>query len=75
MLLPSNTTHVLQPLDVGVYGPLKQAWKKILAEYKLKTRAANTGKEEFLNFSTSYGREVSSLSTCRVALERPDCFH
>ena len=27
MLLPSNTTHVLQPLDVGVFGPVKQAWK------------------------------------------------
>lgn len=47
MLLPSNTTHVLQPLDVGVYGPLKQAWKKILADYKLATRASNIGKEEF----------------------------
>ena len=47
MLLPSNTTHVLQPLDVGVYGPLKQAWKRILAEYKLETRAGSIGKEEF----------------------------
>ena len=27
MLLPSNTTHVLQPLDV--YGPVKQAWKDV----------------------------------------------
>ena len=47
MLLPSNTTHVLQPLDVGVYGPLKQAWKKILAQHKFNTRAANIGKEDF----------------------------
>ena len=37
MLLPANTTHVLQPLDVGVYGPLKQAWKsRILPQYKRK---------------------------------------
>ena len=47
VLLPSNTTHVLQPLDVGVYGPLKQAWKRVLNTYKIKTRAANIGKEEF----------------------------
>lgn len=46
MLLPSNTTHVLQPLDVGVYGPLKQAWKNILGQYKMETRAATIGKEE-----------------------------
>ena len=47
MLLPSNTTHVLQPLDVSVYSPVKQAWKRILNTYKLKTRAANIGKEDF----------------------------
>ena len=47
MLLPSNTTHFLQPLDVGVYGPVKQAWKRILNTYKMKTCAANIGKEEF----------------------------
>ena len=47
MLLPSNTTHVLQPLDVGVYGPLKQAWKKILTQHKFSTRASNIGKEDF----------------------------
>lgn len=48
MLLPANTTHVLQPLDVGVYGPLKQAWKsRILPQYKRETRAANITKEDF----------------------------
>ena len=46
MLLPSNTTHVLQPLDVGVYGPVKQAWKAILGKYNRSTRAANIGKED-----------------------------
>ena len=28
--LPPHSTHVLQPLDVGVYGPIKRAWKRIL---------------------------------------------
>ena len=28
--LPSHTTHALQPLDVGVYGPLKNCWGKSL---------------------------------------------
>ena len=27
---PPHTTHILQPLDVGVYGPVKQAWNKVL---------------------------------------------
>ena len=34
--LPSHTTHALQPLDVGVYGPLKSRWGKILKEYKME---------------------------------------
>ena len=32
--LPLHTTHVHQPLDVGVYGPLKQAWKKSLSSIR-----------------------------------------
>ena len=35
--LPSHTTHALQPLDVGVYGPLESRWGKILKEDKIKT--------------------------------------
>jgi len=44
---PPHTTHILQPLDVGVYGPVKQAWKKVLKDHKLKTVAANVTKEDF----------------------------
>lgn len=45
--LPPHMTHILQPLDVGVYGPFKQEWKKILKEYKTSTRAANISKQVF----------------------------
>ena len=38
--LPPNTTHVLQPLDVGVFGPTKATWKSILKTYKVQTRVA-----------------------------------
>ena len=30
--LPPNTTHVLQPLDVGVFGPVKTQWQAILTK-------------------------------------------
>lgn len=33
--LPANTTHLTQPLDVGVYGPMKTYWQQILTEWKL----------------------------------------
>jgi len=35
--LPSHTTHKLQPLDVGVFGPIQAAWRKQTKEYMLKT--------------------------------------
>ena len=30
--LPSKTTHKLQPLDVGIFGPLQTAWNKCCQE-------------------------------------------
>jgi hypothetical protein len=32
LCLPSHTTHALQPCDVGVFGPLAQAWKHKVTE-------------------------------------------
>ena len=49
LCLPSHTTHVLQPLDVGAFGPVKTAWAKILKEYKMETCAAVVDKTEFPN--------------------------
>lgn len=32
--LPENSTHLMQPLDVGVFGPMKRFWREILREWK-----------------------------------------
>ena len=32
-VLPPNTTHLSQPLDKGVFGPLKQAWMEVCYGY------------------------------------------
>ena len=45
--LPPNTTHILQPLDIGVFGPMKQQWRTILKQHKIATRATNITKERF----------------------------
>ena len=44
---PPHLTHILQPLDVGVYGPVKTTWKAILKEHKLTTLSQNVLKEDF----------------------------
>ena len=45
--LPPHTTHILQPLDVGVYGPVKKTWKSILKEHRLTTLAGHVTIEDF----------------------------
>lgn len=44
--LPPHVTHILQPLDVGVYGTVKE-WRAILKEHKLETLGERVTKEEF----------------------------
>ena len=38
LCLPPNTSHALQTLDVGVFRPVKVAWKKILNEWFVESR-------------------------------------
>ena len=30
--LPPNTTHILQPADVGAFGPLKRHWQTVVGD-------------------------------------------
>ena len=46
--LPSHTTHFLQPLDVGVYRPVKKAWTKILVEF-IYSHIGKAPTKEFLH--------------------------
>jgi hypothetical protein len=32
--LPTNTTHIMQPLDVSYFAPLKKSWRTILLDWK-----------------------------------------
>lgn len=42
IFLPSNSTHLLQPLDVATYAPLKRQWRSILNEWKTKEGQSET---------------------------------
>ena len=46
-MLTPNTTHLLQPLDSGVFAPLKSAWRGILKRYSVETGGAHVNKEIF----------------------------
>ena len=46
--LPPHLTYLLQPLDVGVFGPLKQNYKKLLSE-KTRFTTYNIDKADFIS--------------------------
>jgi hypothetical protein len=38
LLLPPNSTHLCQPLDVSFFRPLKAQWRQVLTDWKSKNR-------------------------------------
>ena len=48
LCLPPHSTHLLQPLDVSIFGPLKQNYKKLLAE-KTRFITYNIDKVDFIS--------------------------
>lgn len=36
--LPPHATHLMQPLDVSVFGPMKRVWMKVLSEWRTESR-------------------------------------
>ena len=40
--LPSNSTHLFQPLDVAVFAPMKQVWRSVLEEWRRESRSKGT---------------------------------
>lgn len=53
--LPPHTTHVLQPLDVGVFKSLKSTWDKQLTKWQRENPRKRIPKQEFVSIlSTVY---------------------
>lgn len=44
-----NSTHLIQPMDVAVFKPLKQFWKKSVRDWRLKNHGKKLRKENFGN--------------------------
>lgn len=38
IMLPTNSTHLTQPLDVSVFHPLKVCWRRILEQWRIQSR-------------------------------------
>ena len=58
--LPPNTTHITQPLDKGVFAPLKSAWKNVCHEYLVKNPGKCITRYEFSElFSKAWSHSMT----------------
>ena len=58
--LPPNTTHMLQPLDRGCFGPLKMAWREEYHQYMSEHPGRVVTKFQFSTlFSKAWGRSMT----------------
>ena len=71
--LPPHSSHILQPLDVGVYGHVKKEWRKILKDHYGVTSQQNVDKIFFpklLNklFAVGFRASDAILGFCKTGL-------
>ena len=57
--LPPNTTHLTQPLDKGIFGPLKVSWRQVCHQYLVKHPGAWVTKLNFSLFSEAWVHAMS----------------
>ena len=60
--LPAHSSHATQPLDVGVFSPLKRRYRALTDELALLTDADDLTKEDFLE---CYGKARKEALTIR----------
>ncbi|KAJ8965729.1 hypothetical protein NQ314_003935 [Rhamnusium bicolor] len=58
--LPPNTTHMLQPVDVSVFRPLKQEWRTTVRRWLNKHENVNSSVTKF-NFCTLFEETCKEL--------------
>lgn len=58
--LHPNATHIIQPCDVGIFGPLKKSWKKVARKHKQKTTAPITKQSFAGKFKEAYDKSIKA---------------
>jgi len=66
LCFPSHTTHLLQPLDVGLFGPLQKYYSKAADDHMRDTRAAVV-KGTFWKFYSAARRQAYTKENLKLA--------
>jgi DDE superfamily endonuclease len=68
LLLPPHTTHRLQPLDVGVFGPLSQAWKRVVKD--MANKGYIVRKNNLISMYSQARKQALTEANIRTAFKR-----
>ena len=78
VFLPPNSTHILQPLDVSFFRPIKKAWRKFLEDKKRSCRGkpCSLAKDSFPLLLKSLYKEVytNAASNIKAGFEKCGLF-
>ena len=58
-----NATHIIQPMDVALFRPLKLNWRKVVLEWRMEHNGVSVDK---INFATVLKRAIDMLETPRI---------
>lgn len=72
--LPSKSTHILQPLDVGCFGLLQSAYERHLRKWLLEDPFAVIRKADFLNLLFHARNDVYTVNTVQKAWKASGCW-
>lgn len=72
--LPSKSTHILQPLDVGCFALLQAAYERHLSSWLLQNPLSVIRKVDFLDLLFNARTEVYTIETVKAAWEASGCW-
>ena len=72
--LPPNCTHILQPLDVGVFSPVKKMWGHIVKQWKIESKAQNVSKEVFPSLLSQLWEKSLTPDQCKSGFRASGIF-
>jgi hypothetical protein len=68
--MPAHASHLLQPLDVGCFGPLKQAYGRQI-EHLIRCSITHISKTEFFSAFYAAFQATFTESNIREVLKEP----
>ena len=66
LFLPAHTSHVLQPLDLSIFAPLKRAYRKRLGNLALLNDSTPIGKRNFLDCYKLARIDALTVANCKA---------